>query len=173
MNSTLMNTQFPLANISQKNTSLHNMKVVVFPIGSLNCAINIFSIYKVVKSTRFYGEDNNWVSMTRVGDREVTILDLRRRLFPNELGEATSTQVYIIVLQNSQGDLYGIPVNGIPSLIDLAVDQIRVLPDSFRQANALGIASHVAIVPQSSESLTLFLLDTEFLLDIEQLLRQS
>jgi hypothetical protein len=74
MNSTLMNTQFPLANISQKNTSLHNMKVVVFPIGSLNCAINIFSIYKVVKSTRFYGEDNNWVSMTRVGDREVTIL---------------------------------------------------------------------------------------------------
>jgi chemotaxis signal transduction protein len=173
MNSTLMNTQFPLANRPDKNTTLHNMKVVVFPIGSLNCAINVFSVYKVVKSTRLYGEDNNWVSMMHIGDREVTILDLRRRLFPNELVETSSAQVYIIVLQNYQGDLYGIPVNKIPGLVDLAVDQIRVLPDSFRQANALGIASHVAIVPQSSESLTLFLLDTEFLLDLEQFMRHS
>jgi purine-binding chemotaxis protein CheW len=173
MNSSLMNTQFPLANFPEKNSFHQQMKVVVFPIGSLNCGINVFSIYKVVKSTRLYGEDNNWVSMMHIGDREVTILDLRRRLFPNELAQASSDRVYIIVLQNSQGALYGIPVNGIPTLMDLPVDQVRVLPDSFRQANALGIASHVAIIPQSSESLTLFLLDIEFLLDLEQLLRES
>jgi purine-binding chemotaxis protein CheW len=173
MNGTLANLQFPLLNLPQKNTFLHNMKVIVFAIGSLNCGISVFSIYKVVKSTRLYGDDNNWVSMMHIGDREVTILDLHRRLFPNQPLPKSSAQVYIVVLQNSQGDLYGIPVHGIPTLIDLAVDQIRVLPESFRQANALGIASHVAIVPQSSESLTLFLLDVEFLFDVEQLIRGS
>ncbi|PSB05149.1 chemotaxis protein CheW [Merismopedia glauca] len=170
MNSALTNFQFPLPNLSQKNTFQQNLKVIVFAIGSLNCGINIFSIYKVVNSTRLYGDDNNWVSMMHIGDREVTILDLRRRLFPHEPVEFPSGQIYVIILQNSQGDLYGIPVSGIPSLMDIAVEQVRVLPESFRQANALGIASHVAIVPQSSESLTLFLLDVEFILDLEQLL---
>jgi chemotaxis signal transduction protein len=165
MKTALTNLNISAPDLSDKNAFQKNMKVVMFAIGSIHCAINIFSIYKIVSSTKLYGEDNHWVSMMRVDDREVTVIDLHRRLFPNDPSVSNSRPSYIAILQNSQGEMYGLPVRGMPSLIEIGVDNIRVLPASFRQANALGMASHVAVVPQPSGQLTVFLLDVDRLLD--------
>lgn len=172
MNTAFNNLYFPVSNLPEVKASQEEMKVISFAIGKLNCAIHLFSVYKVVNSTRLYGKDNNWVNIMHVGDREIVILDLRRRLFPNESIDLPTERVYVIVLQNAQGDLYGIPVTGIPAIMQIPIEQIRVLPETFRQANALGIASHVAVIPQGEGSLTLFLLDVELLFDLEKLLAQ-
>ncbi|NES01156.1 MAG: chemotaxis protein CheW, partial [Symploca sp. SIO1B1] len=48
------------------------------------------------------------------------------------------------------------------------LSQIRILPESYRRADTLDIASHVAVINQAGVALTVFLLDVELLLPIFQ-----
>ncbi len=98
-----------------------------------------------------------------MGDREVTVLDIHRRLFKTSRTNENVQPGYLVVIQNTQGELYGIPVEIVPALMDVPLSTVRVLPESFRHADTLGIASHVAVIPQSEAPLTLFLLDIDTL----------
>ncbi|MEM7594622.1 MAG: chemotaxis protein CheW, partial [Cyanobacteria bacterium P01_A01_bin.83] len=53
----------------------------------------------------------------------------------------------------------GIFVAQAPNLIDVPQSQIRILPNSYRHADTLEIASHVAIIDQGETSKTIFILD--------------
>jgi purine-binding chemotaxis protein CheW len=55
-------------------------------------------------------------------------------------------------------------VNNAPTLLDVLPQQIRQLPDSYRQNDTLQSASHVMVVEEKSEKLTVFLLDPDLLL---------
>ena len=44
----------------------------------------------------------------------------------------------------------------------------RVLPDAYRRADTLEVASHVAVIPQGGVPLTVFLLDVQLLLPVFQ-----
>ncbi|WP_319422323.1 hypothetical protein [Pleurocapsa sp. FMAR1] len=47
-----------------------------------------------------------------------------------------------------------------PSLIDVPAAQIRLIPNAYRQADTLKIASHVTVIPQDDNTaLTVFILD--------------
>ena len=51
-----------------------------------------------------------------------------------------------------------------PSLIDVALENIRTLPASYRYADTLEIASHVAIVNRENKTnQTIFILDLKHL----------
>ena len=139
------------------------LKVVLFSVGSLNCAFRLDPVYKVVSSPQLYGSGDSWVGLTHLGDREVTVLDINKRLFPSDRHEASLKVRYLIVVQNQRGELYGIPVEKVPVLMSIPFANIRVLPETFRQSNALGVASHVAVVSSANSSMTLFLLDVESL----------
>jgi purine-binding chemotaxis protein CheW len=72
------------------------------------------------------------------------------------------------MVKNTIGELYGIPVADSPLLIEVPLSRIRVLPESYRRANTLDLASHVAVIPQEGAPLTVFLLDVDRLLSIFQ-----
>ncbi|GAC1448563.1 MAG: hypothetical protein NVS2B14_17000 [Chamaesiphon sp.] len=139
------------------------IKMLVFSMGGLNLGLRIESIYKVLNSTQIYGTGLNWVGLAHVGDSEVTVLDLQRRLFASNITTEKFQGGYLVIVQNIKGELYGIPVETVPALIDVPLSSIRVLPESFRNADTLGIASHVAVVSQAETSLTLFMLDVNTL----------
>ncbi|MBD1894133.1 chemotaxis protein CheW [Coleofasciculus sp. FACHB-129] len=161
MNSTLINSTPPDFDRLDVSASVPAIKVLVFSIGSLNLGLRIESIYKVLNSTQIFGSGLNGVGIAHVGDREVTVLNLQQRLFSSNSTHETLQGAYLIVLQNTESELYGIPVETVPALIDVPLSTIRVLPESFRHANTLGIASHVAVISQPETSLTLFLLDID------------
>jgi purine-binding chemotaxis protein CheW len=71
-------------------------------------------------------------------------------------------------VQNTTGELYGIPVAETPVLMEVSLSQVRVLPESYRRADTLDVASHVAVIPQETAPLTLFVLDVDLLLPIFQ-----
>ncbi|MEO8891797.1 MAG: chemotaxis protein CheW [Coleofasciculaceae cyanobacterium] len=143
----------------------NNVELIVFSIGSLNLALPIKSVYKVSNYTPIYGSGVGVVGVTRVDGQEVTVIDLYRRFFKANPGEYT-TGGYLVQVLNAAGELYGIPVVETPVLMEVSLSLIRVLPQSYRYSDTLDLASHVAVIPQNTASLTIFLLDVDQLLPV-------
>ena len=101
-----------------------------------------------------------------MGEREVTVVDLSWQFFKSS--SISDSGGYLVIVQNTTGEFYGIPVAATPVLIQVALSMFRVLPESYRRADTLEVASHVAVMPQQGTPLTVFLLDVELLLPIFQ-----
>lgn len=144
------------------------LKLVVFTMGNLNLALPIKFVYKVVNHTPVYSSGVVPVGVTHLGDIEITVVDLYRRFFQESLTKFSSQGGYLVIVQNTTGELYGIPVAETPVLMEVPSSLIRVLPESYRRSDTLDVASHVAVVPQETASLTVFLLDVELLLPLFQ-----
>lgn len=142
------------------------LKLIVFEMGSLNLALPIDSVYKVLNYTPIYGSGINQVGVTHVGEFEVTVVDLYQRFFKSISTKETGG--YLVLVQNTTGELYGIPVAETPVLMEVSLSQVRVLPESYRRADTLDVASHVAVIPQETAPLTVFVLDVDLLLPIFQ-----
>jgi purine-binding chemotaxis protein CheW len=156
-----------------KATALHksrqvtpSLKLIVFKIGNLNLALRIESVYKVVDRTPVYSSGLNHVGVAHMGDREVTVVDLNWQFF--KTSSISESGGYLAIVQSQTGEFYGIPVANTPVLIEVPLSMFRVLPESYRRADTLEVASHVAVIPQQGTPLTIFLLDVELLLPLFQ-----
>ena len=143
-------------NTSAKTNSV--LKLLVFEIGKLTLALPILQVQKVVKQNEVHGSGLSHVSLTHLAEQEVAIIDLHQKLFGVSLTQAEATG-YFIITKNIAGEPLGIVVSKAPTLIDVPQERIRLLPDSFRRADTLSIASHVARIPQNGVTLTIFILD--------------
>ncbi len=143
-------------------------KLIVFSLGNLNLALPIESVYKVVNHTPVYSSGLQPVGVAHVGDGEVTVVDLHRRFFKESSPSISSQGGYLVLVKNTTGELYGIPAAEAPILLEVPSSLIRVLPESYRRADTLDVASHVAVIPQESASVTVFLLDVDLLLPLFQ-----
>lgn len=142
---------------SPKKTTL--IKLVAFEVGKLTLAVRIDQVEKVVNLPKLYGSGLNPIGLAQVGDREITVLDLAKRLFHAPTVLSLEQQAYLILVKQPQGEVFGIPVTETPLLLDVSTDLIRTLPESYRQADTLAIASHIVVVSTATGSRTLFLLD--------------
>lgn len=142
-------------------TNVPLVKVIVFAVGQLNLALRVETIYKVLKQTQVHSSGLHSVGIAHVGDREVMVLDLQRQLFRTSSLDANATSRYLVIASKATGELYGIPVEQVPTLLEIPLSTVRSLPDAYRQSDTLGIASHVAVIPQEQGSLTIFLIDVE------------
>ncbi|MBD1995049.1 chemotaxis protein CheW [Leptolyngbya sp. FACHB-541] len=168
MNDSLFSLPSASTDIPRNIKVASQIRTIAFSIGSLKLALRIEAVYKVLKQTPIYGTecnpssngDRNSIGIAHVGDREVTVLDLQQRLFHRDRRSETSLDNrYLVIAQTEAGKLCGIPVEAVPTLMEVPLSTIRPLPDSYRHAANLEIVSHVAVLPQAESSLTLFLLD--------------
>ncbi len=141
-----------------------SLKLIVFKIGSLNLALRIESVYKVIDRTPVYSSGLNHVGVAHMGEREVTVVDLNWHFF--RVSSISESGGYLAIVQNKTGEFYGIPVANTPVLIEVPLSMFRVLPEAYRRADTLEVASHVAVIPQQGTPLTIFLLDVDLLLPI-------
>lgn len=142
------------------------LKLIVFGIGNLNFAVRIEFVHKVLNHTPIYGSGIKQVGVTHVEDYEVTVVDLYQRFFNSSQTDEYCTGGYLAIVQNTKGELYGIPVAQTPVLMEVPLSTLCVLPESYRRADTLEVASHVAVIPQEGAPLTVFLLDVDLLLPI-------
>lgn len=157
MKNTLIQSKSSSLRQSNTRDAVASLKVVVFEMGNLKLALRIESVYKVLNHTPVYGSGVNGVGIANVGDHEVIVVELHRRFF-------AAKGSYLIIVQNSKGELYGIPLIAVPVLMAIPLSSIQVLPESYRNADLLAIATHVCHIPQAETPLTIFLLDVEQLL---------
>jgi chemotaxis signal transduction protein len=135
-----------------------NLLAPIAPIGSISIELIVFEIAEVsfgipmtkinrVISNIFLGED---YSLTQ----DVKIVDLHQRLTGIEIANFNAIAIYT----SAEGQLYGIPIETVPSLMTIPLDRIRTIPQQIRTNNPLGIASHIAMIVNSELELTIFIL---------------
>ena len=164
MKNTLITSKHRSLKHSNTRDAATSFRVVVFKMGNLNLALRVETVYKVLNQPQVYGSGLNGLGIAHVGDRKITVVDLHWRLFQSGILTEVSKKGYLIIVQNREGEFYGIPVAVVPALMEVSLAKIQVLPESYRHANILGIASHFCQIPQGEESLMIFLLDVEQLL---------
>ncbi len=136
------------------------VKLVVFPMGSLTLALPMKAISRVINMPEVHGSGLSPVGVTTVGNLQLTIIDLHRQLFQVSAPQRTGKGGYLIILPTSAGFPIGIPTAETPLLTDVPTGDIRALPEAYRQADTLSIASHLTrITLESGETQSVFLLD--------------
>ena len=157
----------PLAPEPTPNSNAPGQQWVIFPIGNLSCALPIAMVGKIVVTPKVECGGLQQVGVMDWEGQELTILDLHQRLFHRSLLQTINQQQkgYLVLTRNSQGEQFAIPCLAAPTITTVPPEQIRVLPESFRQADSLAIARYVAIVPgEDGQKKTVFLLDVDQIL---------
>ncbi len=146
--------------VAKSSNSL--LKIVVFPIGKLNVALPVYQVRKVIKKTTVYGSGITHVNLTHIEDQEVTVIDLHQKLFKVSQTDLCKGKEYLIITKSLINEPLGIVVTETPTLMDIPLSQIRTIPNTYRDADTLGIASHVAVMSQKNATTkTIFILDLE------------
>lgn len=141
-----------------------SLKILMFTVGSIHVAFNIYDVIKVNKYTPVIGSGLTHYGITNLGDREITVIDLHKRLFNTSQPRSSESGGYLLLAKNSTGETFGIILGKTPTLVDVPLNQIRVLPESYRSVDTLQIATHVILLTQGEEKITVFLLDPDELL---------
>lgn len=136
-------------------------KLIAFPVGSLRLAVAMNSISRVINRPKVYSSGLNAVGITTVGNRELTIVDLHQQLFGTAQAYSPERPGYLVLTPAPSGELMGIPTAETPLLLEVDSSQIRELPESYRQADTLWVASHIVRINSGEDGAlqSLFLLD--------------
>ena len=137
------------------------LKLVVFQIKNLYVALPIAAVEKIISNTPIYSSGLNHFGVAHLGEKEITVIDLHKKLFKVSQPKQHD---YLIITQTTQGENFGIMSEETPSLYEDAFSQIRTLPESYRRADTLEIASHVTVISQNKKQITVFVLDVDRIL---------
>ncbi len=165
MNSTTSFSSVFANNLVDQTSVSQTQKFLVFPIGKLNLALSVPIVEKVLNYTPIHSSGTTASGIIHLENRSVMVIDLYKRLFNIKQSGVSQTKQFLILARNTVNESFGILINESPTLFDVSLSQIRVLPDSYRQSDTLSIASHVMIIPYKDESLTVFLLDGDRLVN--------
>ena len=153
-----------LSSSSQKNKL--NIKLLIFEIGKLTLALPILQVQKVIRYNPLHGSGLSYVNLTHLDNQEIAIVDLHQKLFHTSSPKTSNQKGYFIITKNNVRESLGILVAKTPELINISAEQIRLIPDTYRQADTLKIASHVMVINLDNEiKKTIFILDLETLIN--------
>ncbi len=144
------------------------IKLLVFAIGNLNAALSIDTVQKVINYSAVTGSGLNHYGLVNIGNKEITVIDLHQQLFNVAQTLNPDDKRYLLLVTNSAGETFGIIIKNSPELYDVKLEMIRALPNSYRHADTLKIASHVFMteldVEQPQEQKTIFILEPDELI---------
>lgn len=151
-------TGFPA---SPPNKETQTLRIIVFTISDYQLALPLATVLKVMNCPPVISNISKSLGLVYIGQAAVRLINLHPKLDSGKSKQPETEWRFLIILQPRAGELWGIPVDNPPNLIELPLTAFRVLPESHRQTSLLGLASHVAIVSQEEMTSTIFLLDLE------------
>ena len=151
-----------------------SIKVITFPIANYLFALPMSTILKVSHCPSLSSENLSDIGLVNLENRTIALLNLHQKLdSARQVGgtkkikrRAKISGQFLILTQSRQGQLCGIPIDKLPDMIDLPLETIEALPESYRQTNLLGIANYVAVLPSEEKKIAIFLLDLEAALNL-------
>ncbi|MEB3311158.1 MAG: CheW domain-containing protein [Snowella sp.] len=153
-----------LGSLPEQATLGQTEKFLVFTVGKLNLALAVPIVERILSYTPIHGSGTTASGIIHLQDRSVTVVDLYQRLFKVKQPQSSQSKQFLILARNSANESFGILINETPSLFDVPLSQVRVLPDSYRHSDTLNMASHVMIITNKDQSFTVFLLDSDRLI---------
>ncbi|MFM7887654.1 MAG: chemotaxis protein CheW [Pseudanabaena sp.] len=149
---------------SQKKQEM--LKLLIFSMGNLNLAMRIDTVIRIIPLPKIHRSGNKLLGIATYEDQEVLVIDLYKRIY----GQDSRLNKGFLVIFAGVRNLYGITIASLPNVQDVPVNSLQPVPLEYRARDTLGIASHIMQVPlkKSEELQTVFLLDTELLLEMAE-----
>lgn len=151
-------------------------QVIVFRLEDEGFALPIRSVLKVIPLSPIYGASiGSGVGLTLYQDQELLIIDVEHRIFrgvpsknltlpsipPQEQEELPdiTVQRFLLIVQNSQGKLVGLPINSPPSLQRVPESSFTPLTSTYMAEGNIQCVS--ALILLHNDEPPLFLLNPE------------
>ena len=178
---------------STRRNAVATQQLIVFRILSEGFALPIRAVQKVIPMGNIYGAP--WgagVSLTLYQDQELIVIYVGRQLFRGALPQYSSksttqhetcgypvvgeqepmndntVQRYLLIVQNSQGKLVGLPIEEPPSLHRVPESAFAPLTSDYLSYGNIRCVS--ALIKQNNDEPPLFLLNPEKLVQPQQAL---
>ncbi|MEM7794497.1 MAG: chemotaxis protein CheW [Cyanobacteria bacterium P01_C01_bin.118] len=167
-----------LSNLKSRRLKSHKgettQQIIIFPIDHEWFALPIFAVKKVVTqndiSGNYYHSGNG---LTVYEGKELLVVDISHRVFgqiskPTPSIDSPTPNDYLLIIQNRQQELVGLPIRLSPSVRKVAESAIVPLPANY--AARVNIQCVSGLIIQSENAPILFLLNPEQLLQSQPLL---
>lgn len=156
-----------IANLSPQELkkNIQKIKLLVFSIGNLNAGLHIDNVKKIINYSTVFSSGLNHFGLVNLGEEEIIVIDLHKKLFNQSEKMHVDDKKYLLLALNSVNETFGVLIKNAPELYDIPLNNIRVLPPSYRSADTLKIASHVTVIDiENEETKTIFILDPDELI---------
>lgn len=137
---------------------MSTLRILVLPMGSVNLGLSIDQIYRVMVYPEVFGQPGESLGLAQIEGQAVSVLDLHGEIAPRSPAILPN---YLVLGLGKSGERYGIPVAEAPSLVEVPLERVRRLPESYRRKVRLGIATHIVMVEENEQPLTIFLVDLD------------
>jgi chemotaxis signal transduction protein len=151
-------------------------QVLTFRLDQEWFALPIQAVQKVVSLGSVYGDpQHTGVSLTLYQNRELVVVDVGHRIFgqvPSQAMAASPTESdsarnlsqtrYLLILQASTGELFGLPIDSQPVLRRVPMSAFGSLPTAYATEGNIRCISSLML--QTADEPPLFLLDPDKLL---------
>ncbi len=139
-----------------------SQQIITFQLQQEWFALPIESVQRVIWLDKVYGDPHRTgVSLTQYQEQELLVIDVSYRIFGQETTAIyiTQSQRYLVVVQNAQEELVGLPIDSQPSVRRVPQSSFKPLPQSYIiQGNVRCVSSTTV---QLSHQEMFFLLDPE------------
>lgn len=126
--------------------------------------LEITSVQKVIRLGQVCGDPHKTgISLIHYQDQEILVIDVGYKIFgrasSNSLNNISLAERYLAIIQNSKGNLVGLPIDSPPAIQRVPESSIIQIPDTYLHLGNLNCISS-QMIERSSEP-PLFLLDPE------------
>ncbi|MGB7439438.1 MAG: chemotaxis protein CheW [Coleofasciculaceae cyanobacterium] len=143
------------------DNELETEKFIVLKITDYLLALPVKEVVKVVNCSFQNDQGLRKMGLVQLGRHTIRVLDLSEKLSSDDRTQVATNQPFLVVSCTSKGELWGIPVEEPPNLVEIIPENVRTLPQSENQSVLLELVSNVAIYPHEASGRTIFLLDVE------------
>ncbi|WP_416673705.1 chemotaxis protein CheW [Egbenema bharatensis] len=152
------------------------IKLIVFSIATYRFALPLDQVLRVVNYPNPADNPLQSIGLIHLGRHVVKVLNLHQLISVGHSTDpakppALEPPSFLLLLASPHGELYGIPLDHPPDVVECTATQIQRLPQSHHPSHAIERLSHAVIhsaesphSPSPSRSTALvFLLDPQFL----------
>ncbi|MEG4318121.1 MULTISPECIES: chemotaxis protein CheW [unclassified Microcoleus] len=123
-------------------------KLVSFELGSVNYAVPIEKVQRVVKDFNPYGFLDSGQSLVRHQEELITLINLSK-FFPSSRSIADCN--YLIVCTLNKSDRLGIAIPDMPKILEIAEESFCEIPELYRQQQLPPLIEKLIRAPDGSE----------------------
>jgi purine-binding chemotaxis protein CheW len=81
MNPTLLSSSLSPLHAALRDPIIKRRELLIFRVGQLNMTLPVESVHKILHYTAIHGSETTPVGIDHLADREITVIDLYKRLF--------------------------------------------------------------------------------------------
>jgi hypothetical protein len=134
------------------------IRVVLAPFKHLWIAVPMAAVRKIMRLSDVLVEGEPLPATLDIDDLHTTVIDLYEQIYgvPNSQPDS-----HIVALQLADGTGYSLPMSKLPAIVNLDATLVKPIPTDYRNLYMLDIASHITLLRQGKEEITIFVIDPE------------